>query len=66
MPWWEHAHKGRIKGKVVKDLGEFVHIRLDKDAPIVESGTCNWQPGEIIVCRKSFLRRLNANKERRP
>jgi hypothetical protein len=57
---WMHSRKGPVRGVVVWDTDEWLHIRLDGDQSIRYYGAAGridgpTLDGEVLVCRKSFM-----------
>lgn len=52
---WKHSRKGLIEGKIIKDDGEWVDIKLKN---YVSGINREWYKGETITVRKAFLTRI--------
>ena len=62
---WIHQRKGIIEGKIIRDDGEWVDIRVTKDINIFTLGKIHksfYKKGEVITVRKSFLKEVNDDK----
>jgi len=68
---WNHSRKGTIEGEIVRDLGEFVDIKLTNKvrvghgSPMMGTGfrSVHAGPGQVIRVRKSLLQPLEGKEE---
>ena len=53
---WEHSRKGRIRGRILAQHGEWLHIELTEDHNLRMHADGHRQRGEVVVVRASFMR----------